>query len=124
MIVRTEPVTSREWGHGRSDRYVVAGDGLGYGCNYTVVYAGTSSRLKYDNHIETVLCISGRGAVEERDNGIHHELKPGVCYILDMHDAHTLHAGLAEDLVVVCVFTPGLNGDEVHSLTDDGYSGF
>lgn len=123
MIVRHEPVKQVDWGNGTSARYVVQRDGLGYGLNATVVYRGTSSKLQYQNHVESVLCVSGYGWVTEKD-GPRHEIRPGMLYILDDHDAHTLEAGTSSDLHVICVFTPGLNGNEVHKLTDDGYSGF
>nr|WP_289624357.1 ectoine synthase [Sinorhizobium sp. 8-89] len=37
-------------------------------------------------------------------------------YALDKNDPHDLIAD-EEDLRLVCVFYPGLNGDEVHGLT-------
>lgn len=123
MIVRHLPVQSVNWGNGTSDRYITEKDGLGYGLNFTVVYAGTSSHLQYLNHAESVFITSGWGFLTEK-NGTRHPLAPGTMYSLNDHDAHTLTANPDNDLEVVCVFTPALRGDEVHHLTDDGYSGF
>lgn len=122
MIVRRTPVNSVMWGNGSSARYIVANDGLPYSFNDTVIFAGTKSKLQYTNHVESVYCVSGHGVVEMAD-GTQHPIGPGDIYILDEHDAHTLVAG-DEDWRVMCIFIPGLRGDEVHRLSEGGYSGF
>jgi L-ectoine synthase len=47
---------------------------------------------------------------------------PGTLYALDQHDAHFLVASPHEDLRLVCVFSPALNGDEVHRLDAPEFS--
>lgn len=116
MIVRDiESVKTVEWGNGLSRRFLLAEDGLGYSLTDTTVLAGTKSRLEYVNHLEACYCIEGSGEVIELD-GTSHEIVPGRMYALDQHDAHFLVAGPHEDLRLVCVFSPALRGDEVHSL--------
>lgn len=116
MIVRDiESVKTVEWGNGLSRRFLLAEDGLGYSLTDTLVLAGTKSRLEYVNHLEACYCIAGSGEVVELD-GTSHEIVPGRMYALDQHDAHYLVAGPHEDLRLVCVFSPALRGDEVHSL--------
>ncbi|MFD3514382.1 ectoine synthase [Streptomyces sp. NPDC058657] len=116
MIVRDiESVKTVEWGNGLSRRFLLAEDGLGYSLTDTVVSAGTKSRLEYVNHLEACYCIAGSGEVIELD-GTSHEIVPGRMYALDQHDAHFLVASPHEDLRLVCVFSPALRGDEVHSL--------
>jgi L-ectoine synthase len=121
MIVRTlSKVEDVKWGNGLSRRFLTEADGLGYSITDTVVYAGTSSPIQYGNHLESCYCISGRGAVELA-NGERFEITEGTMYALEKHDAHYL---IAEDvdLRLVCVFSPALNGDETHVLTEDGFS--
>ncbi|GHB52079.1 L-ectoine synthase [Streptomyces cirratus] len=116
MIVRDiESVKTVEWGNGLSRRFLLADDGLGYTLTDTVVLAGTKSRLEYVNHLEACYCIAGSGEVIELD-GTTHEIVPGRMYALDQHDAHYLVASPHEDLRLVCVFSPALNGNEVHQL--------
>jgi L-ectoine synthase len=116
MIVRDiESVKTVEWGNGLSRRFLLAEDNLGYSLTDTVVFAGTKSRLEYVNHLEACYCIGGSGEVIELD-GTSHEMVPGRMYALDQHDAHFLVASPHEDLRLVCVFSPALRGDEVHSL--------
>jgi L-ectoine synthase len=53
-------------------------------------------------------------------DGTEHEIVPGTLYALDQHDCHDLVADDAEDLRLVCMFTPALTGDEAHHLTESG----
>jgi L-ectoine synthase len=118
MIVRnSNNVPAIEWGNGTSRRFLVADDGVGYTVTDTLVRAGTKSRLEYRNHLEACYCIEGSGEVIELD-GTSHPLVPGTLYALNEHDAHFLVASPHEDLRLVCVFTPALRGDEVHSLDE------
>jgi L-ectoine synthase len=118
MIVRnSNEVPAIEWGNGTSRRFLVANDGVGYTVTDTLVRAGTKSRLEYRNHLEACYCIGGSGEVIELD-GTSHPLVPGTLYALNEHDAHFLVASPHEDLRLVCVFTPALRGDEVHSLDE------
>ncbi|MFF2041104.1 ectoine synthase [Kitasatospora sp. NPDC058170] len=116
MLIRDlEDVKTVEWGNGLSRRFLLAGDGLGYSLTDTLVRAGTKSRLEYRNHMEACYCIAGSGEVIDLD-GNAHPITPGRMYALDQHDAHYLVASPDEDLRLVCVFAPALQGDEVHQL--------
>ncbi|WP_328904696.1 MULTISPECIES: ectoine synthase [unclassified Streptomyces] len=116
MIIRDlETVKSVDWGNGLSRRFLTESDGVGYSITDTTVRAGTKSRLEYRNHLESCYCIEGSGEVVELDGTVH-PITPGRLYSLDEHDAHFLVASPHEDLRLVCVFTPALQGDEVHSL--------
>ncbi|EPE93632.1 ectoine synthase [Rhizobium grahamii] len=121
MIVRTLDQiegTDRDiaWGNGRSRRFLIRADGVPYSVTDTIVKAGTSSFLQYRNHIETCYCIAGRGRVRDHKTGVEHAIVPGTIYSLDKFDAHVLTAD-EEDLRLICVFHPSLNGDETHDLT-------
>ncbi|MER7672757.1 ectoine synthase [Kitasatospora sp. NPDC058162] len=116
MLIRDlADVKTVEWGNGLSRRFLLASDGLGYSLTDTTVNAGTKSRLEYRNHMEACYCIAGSGEVIDMD-GNSHPITPGRMYALDLHDAHYLVASPDEDLRLVCVFSPALNGDEVHQL--------
>ena len=69
--------------------------------------------MHYQNHLESVYCISGYGEVESLEDGSVHPIEPGTLYILDQHDRHILRA--FEEMKMACVFNPALNGKEVHN---------
>ncbi|GAA2506572.1 ectoine synthase [Streptomyces sp. NPDC059506] len=122
MIIRSlEDVKDIEWGNGLSRRLLTEEDGMGYTLTDTVVYKGTSSALQYERHLEACYCIEGSGAVRTVDGEVI-PIKQGTMYALDKHDAHHLIASDHEDFRLVCVFSPALRGDEVHTLSEDGYS--
>ncbi|MGP3919943.1 ectoine synthase [Nonomuraea sp. 10N515B] len=124
MIIRSiQDVPAVEWGNGLSRRFLTEADGLGYTITDTVVRAGTKSQLEYRNHLESCYCISGRGEVIDM-TGTSYPIAPGTLYALDQHDAHYLVADQHEDLRLVCVFSPALRGDEVHTLAGDQYSAY
>lgn len=122
MIIRQlDTVKTVDWGNGLSRRFLVEADGLGYSVTDTTVRAGSKSLLEYRNHLESCYCIEGRGEVVDMD-GTSHPLEPGVLYSLNEHDPHWLIADPDCDLRLVCMFTPALRGDEVHSLDAAGSS--
>ena len=122
MIVRkisdVEPV---EWGNGTSRRYLTTKDGMGYTVTDTLVRAGTRSLLEYKHHLEACLCIEGSGWVEDTE-GNKYRIVPGTIYALDKHDPHYLVASPHENLRLICMFTPALEGHEVHDLSRPGAS--
>src|SRR6476469_6705124 len=116
MIVRgIEEAKTVEWGNGLSRRFLTAADRMGYTLTATIVNAGTKSQLEYRNHLEACYCVEGEGEVVDMA-GNSHPITPGVMYALDQHDAHYLIASPHSDLRLICMFTPALRGDEVHSL--------
>jgi L-ectoine synthase len=122
VLVRTRSeVTSVDWGNGLSRRFLVNSDGVGYTLTDTLVRAGTESLLHYPNHVESCYCIAGTGWVID-EAGDSYRIEPGTLYALDEHDPHTLVADPDEDMRLVCVFSPALEGDERHDLRPDGYS--
>ncbi len=58
----------------------------------------------YANHIEAVYCIEGQGELTNDETGEKHDIRPGVMYLLDGHEHHTLRAHT--DVKTVCVFNP------------------
>jgi L-ectoine synthase len=88
---------------------------MGYTVTDTLVWAGTTSRLEYRNHLEACYCVAGSGEVID-EHGTSHPIVPGTIYALNEHDAHYLVGGPDEDLRLICMFTPALRGDEVHRL--------
>jgi L-ectoine synthase len=109
--------TEREvdWGNGKSYRLLIARDGMGFTICHTIVRAGTESLLQYRNHLEACYCIAGEGEVEDMNGNIW-PIRPGDCYVLDQHDRHWLRGGKDQDLVLVSVFNPPLQGHEKHDL--------
>ncbi len=99
-----------DWGNGRSRRFLLASDGMGYSLTDTIVEAGTSSLLEYRQHLEACYCIEGEGEVEH--DGVVHPIVPGTMYALDRHEAHVLRA--TTRMRLVCVFSPALEGRESH----------
>lgn len=99
-----------------SRRFLLRDDGFGFSFHDTVLYAGSETYIWYKNHLEAVYCIDGTGELEDLDNGVVHEIRPGTFYALDGHERHYLRA--TSDLRMMCVFSPALTGDEVHD--DEG----
>ncbi|EBA17657.1 L-ectoine synthase [Roseobacter sp. SK209-2-6] len=128
MIIRQKQAieaTDRfvHWGNGTSHRMLVEEDGMGFTLCHTIVHAGTTTRLQYQDHLEACYCIAGSGWVEEV-NGAHHPIEIGTLYALDQHDDHILTAAADADLVLVSVFNPPLTGQETHSPDAEGPSGY
>lgn len=96
----------------RSRRLLLARDGMGFSMHDTVLFAGTETRMHYQNHLEAVYCIEGRAEVEDLATGERHVVEPGTLYALDDHDRHVLRA--ETDVRCVCVFNPPVTGREVH----------
>ena len=118
MIVRTlqecenseRRVRSETW---QSVRMLLANDKMGFSFHITTIYAGTETPMHYQQHLESVYCISGKGRLVNRDDGKEFEIVPGTLYILDKHDRHTLF--VEEELSLACVFNPPITGNEVHN---------
>lgn len=120
MIVRTLEECSKgdrrveaENGNWESVRLSLKDDGMGFSFHITTIRAGTETHIWYQNHLETVYCISGEGEVETLDDGKIYPIKPGTVYILNKHDNHLLRGGKT-DMVLACAFNPPLHGKEVH----------
>jgi len=102
-------IVTENW---ESTRLLLKGDGMGFSFHITTIYAGTSTRMWYQNHLEAVYCISGNGQIESLEDGTVHPITPGTLYALDRHDRHVLRA--SSELKLACVFNPPLNGKEVY----------
>ncbi len=117
MIIRDiSEVEDVQWGNGISRRFLTAKDGLGYTLTDTIVNAGTRSPLEYKNHFEACYCIAGSGSVIDAE-GNEYPLKPGMMYALDKNDPHFLVGGEHEDMRLICVFSPALEGNERHDFS-------
>ncbi len=105
-------------GNWESTRMLLKEDNMGFSFHITTIYKGADFRMHYQNHLESVYCVSGKGEVETLADGKRHPIGPGTLYILDKHDPHILRA--SEEMVMACVFNPPLNGKEVHN-TEGAY---
>lgn len=99
-------------GNWESVRLSLKDDGMGFSFHITTIFAGTETHIWYQNHLETVYCISGEGEVETVSDGKVYPIRPGTVYILDKHDEHYLRA--STDMQMACAFNPPLSGKEVH----------
>ncbi len=96
-------------------RLLVRSDGMGFSMTRTRVLPGAVLRLQYKHHIEACLCTGGVGEVVELDTGAVHQIHAGILYAPDAHERHEVRVpegGAPLDLI--CVFSPALEGDEVH----------
>ncbi|WP_444930980.1 ectoine synthase [Microbulbifer sp. SSSA002] len=100
-------------GNWESTRLLLKDDGMGFSFHITTIYRGADFQMHYQNHLEAVYCIAGKGEVEVSDSGKKYSIEPGTIYVLDKHDRHTLRA--FEEMTMACVFNPPLNGKEVHN---------
>lgn len=102
-------VVSDGW---ESTRLLLRNDNMGFSFHITTIYAGADLQMHYQNHLESVYCISGEGEIEDLTDGKIYPISPGVIYILDQHDRHRLRA--KTEMKMACVFNPPLHGKEVH----------
>lgn len=103
-------IVSEGW---ESTRLLLKNDNMGFSFHITTIYEGADLNLHYQNHLESVYCISGEGSVMAEDDGVVHEITPGTIYILDKNDKHVLKA--KSEMKMACVFNPPLHGKEVHN---------
>ena len=100
-------------GNWESTRLLLKNDNMGFSFHITTIYKGADFRMHYQNHLESVYCIAGRGEVVTLDDNKTYPIEPGTLYILDKHDRHILRA--FEEMTMACVFNPPLSGKEVHN---------
>ncbi|WP_323845438.1 ectoine synthase [Microbulbifer magnicolonia] len=118
MIVRTlqeaekseRRVVSEGW---ESTRLLLKNDNMGFSFHITTIYENAELHLHYQNHLESVYCMSGEGEVETVADGKVYPIQPGTIYILDKNDKHILRA--KAEMKMACVFNPPLHGREVHN---------
>lgn len=103
-------------GNWDSTRLLLKEDRMGFSFHITTIYKGADFFMHYQNHLESVYCMSGRGEVESLDTGEIHAIEAGTLYVLDKHDRHKLRA--FEEMKMACVFNPPITGKEVHN--EDG----
>ncbi|GGB14591.1 ectoine synthase [Agarivorans gilvus] len=100
-------------GNWESTRLLLKEDQMGFSFHMTTIYKGADFYMHYQNHLESVYCVSGKGEIENLADGKKHPIEPGTIYILDNHDKHILRA--FEELTLACVFNPPVTGNEVHN---------
>jgi L-ectoine synthase len=100
-------------GNWESVRMLLKDDNMGFSFHITTIYEGADFQMHYQNHLESVYCMSGEGEVETIADGKKYPIKAGTLYILDKHDKHILRA--FKEMKMACVFNPPLNGKEVHN---------
>ena len=47
-----------------SRRFLLKEDGMGFSLHDTIIHAGTSTEMHYQNHLEAVYCIEGKGVLK------------------------------------------------------------
>jgi len=97
----------------QSVRMLLASDKMGFSFHITTIYADTETHMHYQQHLESVYCMSGKGRIKNLADDSVHEISPGTLYILDKHDKHILYA--EEELSLACVFNPPITGNETHN---------
>lgn len=100
-------------GNWESTRLLLREDNMGFSFHITTIYEGADFYMHYQNHLESVYCMSGKGEIHDLYNDSKHEIKAGTLYILNKHDRHKLKA--LTEMKMACVFNPPLTGDEVHN---------
>ena len=105
-------------GNWDSTRLLLKEDNMGFSFHITTIYEGADFQMHYQNHLESVFCMSGEGEVESLVDGKKYAITAGTVYILDQHDKHILRA--FKEMKMACVFNPPLNGKEIHN-SDGAY---
>jgi L-ectoine synthase len=101
---------------GVSNRILLKRDGMGYTLTKTEIPKCDWQHWHYKYHLETCYCILGSGKIHDLKSNKIFSIYPGVVYVLDKHDDHLFKVD--NDIVLICVFTPPLEGNEVHQ--EDG----
>lgn len=96
-----------------STRLLLKEDQMGFSFHITTIYQDAEIEMHYQNHLESVYCMSGSGEIETLDDGKRYPIAAGTIYILDKNDRHILRA--SEEMKMACVFNPPLHGKEVHN---------
>lgn len=117
MIVRSldqiagtdRETTAATWA---SRRLLLKSDGMGFSLHDTIIHAGTTTEMHYQNHLEAVYCIEGRGTLKDIDNQKEYTIEAGTMYALSGNERHVLIA--ESELRMVCVFNPPIVGPETH----------
>ena len=68
--------------------------------------------MHYQNHLEAVYCIEGKGTLKDISNDCEHQIEAGTMYALSGNEKHVLVA--EEQMRMVCVFNPPVVGPETH----------
>lgn len=100
-------------GNWESTRLLLSNDAMGFSFHITTIYAGADFRMHYQNHLESVYCMSGTGEVQTLADNVTHAIRPGTIYILNRNDEHVLRAHT--EMTMACVFNPAVSGKEVHN---------
>lgn len=95
-----------------SRRLLLRDAGMGFSMHDTLIHAGTTTEIHYQNHLEAVYCVAGRGLVHDLTTGIKHTITDGTVYALNGHERHLLSA--EQEMRLICVFNPPLVGPETH----------
>ena len=103
---------------GRSVRFILRKDNMGFSLHKTIILKGTKSNWHYKHHLEACYCVMGKGVITNLENGNSYSIGVDDCYLLDNNDDHTFEA--LEDVVLISVFNPPVIGDEIH-LEDGSY---
>lgn len=99
-----------------SNRILLESDRMGYSMTKTVIPVGRVNRWHYKHHLESCYCVSGKGLLTNETTGEYWAIAPDTTYVLDGNEPHTFEA--LEEVTLICVFNPPLQGREVHK--EDG----
>ena len=111
-IIGTERDVKAENGNWASRRFLLRKDGMGFSFHETTIFAGTETYIHYQNHLEAVYCVAGKGEIEDLETGETHEISDGTMYALNGNERH--HPRASEDMRLICTFNPPITGREVH----------
>jgi L-ectoine synthase len=96
-----------------STRMLLKRDNMGFSMHETIIPKNTELKMHYQNHLEAVYCIEGKGKLVNLKDEQQYDIYPGVIYALDKNDRHILMS-FNEELRFVCVFNPPVSGNAKH----------
>lgn len=100
-------------GNWDSTRMLLKEDNMGFSFHITTIYKGADFQMHYQNHLESVYCMSGEGEIQNLEDGKVYPIKEGTLYVLNNNDKHILRA--FKEMKMACVFNPPVTGKEVHN---------
>jgi len=95
-----------------SYRFLLKKDNMGFSMHKTIIPKGDEQHWNYKNHLEACYCVCGKGILTDLKSGKKYSIVEDVVYVLDDYDDHLFLA--LEDVILICIFTPPIVGNEVH----------
>lgn len=112
-LKNTDREVEFQYGGFISYRVLTKSDEMGFTVCKTIIPKCKPQYWHYPNHLESCYCIKGYGELVNLETGESFDIQPDTIYVLNKNERHTFEAK-SEEVVLISVFNPPLNGNETH----------